>query len=71
MGVCPHLGKQIHEVEVDDAIPFNKFKSFEKIHEYYEEHESCFVFLSTSVHKIKKKAEQQACEKFITLLDRT
>ena len=70
MGVYLCLGKAIHEVEVSDAIPFNNFKTFEKIHEYYDEHESCLVFLSTSEHKIKKKAEQQACEKFIKQLDK-
>ena len=68
MGVYICLGKAIHEVEVSDAIPFTQLNSFEAIHEYYEEHGMCFVFLSESIHKLKKKAEQQACEKFIHLL---
>ena len=70
MGVYVCLGKAIHEVDIDNAIPFSKFKSFDKIHEYYEEHGECFIYLMNSTHKIKKKAEQQACEKFIELLDK-
>ena len=70
MGVYVCLGKAIHEVDIDDAIPFSKFKTFDKIHEYYEEHGECFIYLMKSIHKIKKKAEQQACEKFIEMLDK-
>ena len=70
MGVFVCLGKATHEVDVAHAIPFGKFKSFDKIHEYYSQHGECFVFLSSSLHKIKKKAEQHACEKFIALLER-
>lgn len=70
MGVYVCLGKAIHEVDVAHAIPFGKFKSFDKIHEHYTNYGECFVFLTSAVHKIKKKAEQHSCEKFIALLDR-
>ena len=70
MGVFICLGKAIHEVNYNDAIPFSKFKSFQSIHKYYEENGECFVYLSSCEHKIKKKAEQQSCEQFIKYLDK-
>lgn len=36
--------------------------------QYYNSHNSLFVFLTSSKHKIKKKAEQQACEKALEIL---
>ena len=62
MGVYICLGQEIHEVTRKDAIPFTKFETFEKIQEKFEEDGKIFVFLGKGVHKIKKKAEQIACE---------
>ena len=63
MGVFICLGQAIHEVSPEDAIPFTHFGSFSKIADYYETNEKAFVFLSNGTHKIKRKAEQIACEK--------
>ena len=68
MGVFVCIGQQIHEVKIEDAISFKKLKTFENIHEILERDEKIFVYLLYSVHKIKKKAEQVACQKSIELI---
>jgi hypothetical protein len=70
MGVFICLGQQIHEVNIEDAISFRTLGTFEHVHERASENNGrIFVFLSKSVHKIKKKAEQDACAKSIELID--
>ena len=69
MGVYICLGQSIHGLEHSNAIPFNQFSNFQEISEYVEEHSKVLVFLSKSTHKIKKKAEQTACEEAITKLE--
>lgn len=69
MGVYLCLGQSIHEVSHEEAFSFSDFSSLHSISEYVEEHEKIFVCFSTSKHKIKKKAEQQACEQAIKQLD--
>ena len=69
MGVYICLGQAIHEVHATDAITFKTLKSFEKIHDIMHANEGkAFIFLGEGVHKIKKKAEQIACEKSISLI---
>lgn len=65
MGVYLCLGESIHQVEACNAVPFTHFGSFERIQEEFAEHGSLFVFLGSSVHKIKKKAEQMACARIL------
>ena len=70
MGVYICLGQQIHEVNIEDAIPFRSLGTFEKVHEILTDNNGkAFIFLSKSVHKIKKKAEQDACAKSIELIE--
>ena len=70
MGVYLCLGQQIHNVEPNDALDFcTMFKNFQSIHSYMENHESILVFLSEGTHKIKRKAEQIACEKALRFMD--
>lgn len=70
MGVYLCLGQQIHNVEPSDALDFcTMFKNFQSIHSYMENHESILVFLSEGTHKIKRKAEQIACEKALRFMD--
>ena len=63
MGVFICLGQQIHEVTPNDSIPFQNFGSFYEISKYMENNDKVFIFLSNGTHKIKRKAEQIACEK--------
>ena len=69
MGVYLCLGQKIHAVRKEDATHFNTFGSFENIHKQLEMNGKIFVFLGSGVHKIKRKAEQMACEETLKLLE--
>ena len=62
MGVYLCLGKEIYQVDYRRAINYNELKSFTKIREIYEEKGHVLVHFASGTHKIKKKAEQMACE---------
>ena len=49
--------------ESNNAIPFAQFKTFSKIQEYAKDVQKCLIFMGESYHRIKRKAEQDACEK--------
>jgi dsRNA-specific ribonuclease len=68
MGVYLCLGQPVHEVIHSNSIPIAKFKSYLDIHQYMSENSKIFVFLGEGKHKIKKKAEQIACEEAIRQL---
>ena len=65
MGVYLCLGSLLHEVDVKDAIPYKNLGSYEAIHKYIESHGKILVYMGAGKHKIKKKAEQLACEQAI------
>tara|TARA_Y100000992_G_scaffold299504_1_gene266411 strand:- start:9076 stop:10083 length:1008 start_codon:yes stop_codon:yes gene_type:complete len=69
MGVYLCIGQAIHEVKLNDAIPFSEYGSFETIQKLYEKIGKMFVFMGEGTHKIKKKAEQLACEIALSNLD--
>lgn len=62
MGVYLCLGQPIHMVSPISALPIDKFPSFSNIHQHMSIHGKVFIFLGNGIHKIKKKAEQIACE---------
>ena len=68
MGVFICLGQQIHEVKIDSAIHYKNLGNMAKIHKNFEENGKSFIFLGRGHHKIKKKAEQLACEYAIKLI---
>jgi len=68
MGVYLCLGQALHETKGKHAIPCSKFTAFHQIHEYMSVHRKIFLFLGEGKHKIKKKAEQIACESAIQTL---
>ena len=70
MGVYLCLGTSIHNIDINNALPFNKFKNFQNIHSYYNEHNSVFILIGVGTHKIKKKAEQLACENAIKIINK-
>jgi dsRNA-specific ribonuclease len=65
MGVYLCLGTLLHEVDIKDAISYKNLGSYEAIHKYIESHGKILVFMGSGKHKIKKKAEQLACEEAI------
>lgn len=69
MGVYLCLGQPIHSANKKQAIAVNEFGSYDDIHHYMSQHSKILVFLGEGKHKIKKKAEQVACENAIRNLD--
>ena len=70
MGVFLCLGQQIHSLSCNDAKDIKNYKSFKDIHEELEGKENIFILLGSSMHKIKKKAEQVACNQAIITLSK-
>tara|TARA_B110000858_G_scaffold195088_1_gene250752 strand:- start:922 stop:1926 length:1005 start_codon:yes stop_codon:yes gene_type:complete len=68
MGLYLCVGDSIHQQTISDAIPIETFKTFAAIQKHIIQHDAVFVFLSSGTHKIKKKAEQIACENIIKYL---
>jgi ribonuclease-3 len=69
MGVYLCLGQKIHQVQKEDAVDFSYFGSFENIQNKFNLEGKVFVFLGRGTHKIKRKAEQMACEETLKLLE--
>lgn len=69
MGVYLCIGQPIWKTTIKQALPFSQFGSFEAIHEYTKQHSCVLIFLGEGKHKIKKKAEQLACEQALQRLN--
>jgi hypothetical protein len=70
MGVYLCLGQPIFGLTHRQSVHCNTFRSYEEIHQYMSVHGKIFLFLGEGIHKIKKKAEQIACDEAIRLLNR-
>ena len=68
MGVYICLGQELHQVKVKDAIIYTQNDSLIKLREKFEENGKLFVNFGKGIHKIKKKAEQIACETALKLI---
>ena len=62
MGVYLCLGQKSHSLTHKDAVAYKDLGSFEKIHEYMKTYGKAYIFLGEGKYKIKKKAEQIACQ---------
>ena len=65
MGVFLCLDDSIKDKNPENAIPFSEIGSFDDIHN----RDIKFIYFTSAEHKIKKKAEQIACEKAIKLIE--
>ena len=65
MGVYICLGQSIHSININDAKKFEEFNSLDAIQEYLRNDNKILIFLAKGLHKIKKKAEQIACDEAI------
>jgi hypothetical protein len=65
MGVYLCLGQPVHSVNHEDSVSILSFKSYVDIHQQTSKRGKIFVFLGEGKHKIKKKAEQLACDEAI------
>lgn len=61
MGVYLCLGQPIYNVKPSDAINMSTHKNFQSILDFVAENGKAFIFLGEGQHKIKRKAEQIAC----------
>ena len=62
MGVFLCVGEPIHNVKCSNAIAFKEMKSFHAIQRHITQNNGkAFIFMGEGTHKIKRKAEQQAC----------
>lgn len=67
MGVFLCVGDQIYNMDISTAEPYETFGSFASISTYLNipGQKKVLVFLGEATHKIKKKAEQLACQEVI------
>ena len=69
MGVYLCIGMSIFEARKSTPLLIKDYPSFEKIKEYIDTHEGkIFILLGEAEHRIKRKAEQQACHNCLQLL---
>lgn len=69
MGVYLCMNQPIHSVEPNQAVPYDTYGSFEAIQAELSLEKPVFVLLGVGSHRVKKKAEQSACEEAIALID--
>ena len=68
MGVYLCLGQQIHTLTHNDAVDISFFKNFKAIQDFVTENGKAFIFMGEGQHKIKRKAEQIACNEALIFL---
>jgi dsRNA-specific ribonuclease len=68
MGVYLCLGQQIHTVSHNDSVDISYFKNFKTIQDFVAENGKAFIFMGEGQHKIKRKAEQIACNEALKFL---
>jgi dsRNA-specific ribonuclease len=69
MGVYLCLGQFIHNLTHNDAVDISFFKNFQSIQEILLMNGKVFIFLGEGQHKIKRKAEQIACNEAIKIIE--
>ena len=72
MGVYLCLGQPIFGLRHNNSMPLTQFpvgQRFSTIHEYMSHNSRGFIFLGEGYHKIKKKAEQIACQMALRNID--
>jgi len=69
MGVYLCLGQPIYHLTHADAVDMSFFKNFKAVQDYVAENGKAFIFMGEGQHKIKRKAEQIACNEAIKYLD--
>jgi hypothetical protein len=70
MGTYLCINQPIYNTNIKNAVSINMFHSFEDIDEYLAKHEEkALIFMGHGVHKIKRKAEQQACFNALEIID--
>jgi dsRNA-specific ribonuclease len=61
MGVYLCLGQNPTNIKHFESVSIKTYNSYADIHQYMSIHKKTFIYLGEGTHKIKKKAEQIAC----------
>jgi len=69
MGVYLCLGQQIFNLKHSDSTNISKFKTFQAVQDYISQNDKIFLFMGEGQHKIKRKAEQIACNEALTFIN--
>tara|TARA_Y100000287_G_C13981335_1_gene238236 strand:- start:9 stop:578 length:570 start_codon:yes stop_codon:yes gene_type:complete len=69
MGVYLAINVPIQEIKPENAETISGNISFKELQKTLESEGQIFILLSTSSHKIKKKAEQNACQIALSIID--
>ena len=69
MGVYLCLGQHIHGLTHSNSTHISKFKNFKSIQDFMVENGKLFLFMGEGQHKIKRKAEQIACNEALTYIN--
>lgn len=69
MGVYLCLGQPIFHLTHADSVDISFFKNFKSIHDYVDETTKVLIYMGEGQHKIKRKAEQVACNEAIKSID--
>jgi hypothetical protein len=69
MGVYLCLGQSIHNLSHTDSVDISFFSNFKAIQDFVSENGKAFIFMGEGQHKIKRKAEQIACNEALKFLD--
>ena len=69
MGVYLCIGQQIYNLKHEDSTDITFFKNYRDIHDMIESVKKVFIFIGEGTHKIKRKAEQIACNEGIKAID--
>jgi dsRNA-specific ribonuclease len=69
MGVYLCLGQQIYNLTHNDSVDITFFKNFKSIQDFVTDVGKAFIFMGQGQHKIKRKAEQIACNEALKFLN--
>jgi dsRNA-specific ribonuclease len=69
MGVYLCLGQPIFKVSHTDSVHISFFKTFQAVQEYTAQNDKVLIFMGEGQHKIKRKAEQIACNEAIKFIE--
>jgi len=69
MGVYLCLGQPIFHLTHANSVDISFFKNFKSIHDYVEQNTKVLIYMGEGQHKIKRKAEQIACNEAIKTIE--
>jgi len=67
MGVYLCIGQSIHTINISTAINIEKLNTIKLIQDHIDTYGKILLFMGDGIHKIKRKAEQDACYKALQI----